>query len=306
MKKKKKLWTNIKNQKYLYLLMAIPFIWYVVFCYIPMGGLVLAFKNFRFSDGIWGSAWVGLQNFVTMFSDYWFPIILRNTVVTSVLKIIVGFPVPIIFALLLNELRSTKLKKLSQTISYLPYFVSWVVVIGIFRLMFSADGGVINKVLVALGVIEKPVSWMLLPETIWPLAVFSDIWKNMGWNSIIFLAAITGIDQELYEAAELDGAGRFRKMWSITLPAIRPTIMILFIMNMGSLFTSNFDQMYLLNVGPVGDVAETIDTYIYRMGLKQLNYGVGTALNIVRTVVAFILVAGSNKIAKLVGEDGIW
>lgn len=305
-KKKNKLWIKIKNQKYLYALMAIPVAWYVIFCYIPMGGLVLAFKDFRFADGIFGSPNVGFQNFINLFTDYWFPLILRNTIATSLLKMVIGFPFPILFAVFLNELRSNKLKRTAQTISYLPYFVSWVVVIGILRLLLSADGGMINRLLMAFGILDQPVSFMLQPDFIWPVAVASDIWKNMGWNSIIYLAAITGINQELYEAADIDGAGRFRKIWSITLPCIRSTIMILFILNIGSLFTSNFDQMWMLNVGPVGEVAETIDTYIYRMGLKNLNYGVGTALNIVRTIVVFALIAGTNKIAKLFGEDGIW
>lgn len=305
-KKRKKTWTKIKNQKWLYALLAIPFFWYLIFCYLPMGGLILAFKDFQFSLGIWDSPFVGLDNFKNLFSDYWFPVILKNTVGLSILKLIIGFPFPIIFAVFLNELRSNKLKKVAQTVSYLPYFVSWVVVVGILRLLMSADGGAVNALLLNMGIIDQPISFLLQPDFIWPIAVASEVWKGMGWNSIIYLAAITGINQELYEAADIDGAGRWRKIWSITLPCIRPTIMILFIMNIGSLFGSNFDQMWLLNVGPVGEVAETIDTYIYRVGLKQLNYGMGTALNIVRTMVVFLLIAGTNKLAKLFGEDGIW
>ncbi len=303
---RKRLWRRIKNQRYLYLLMLVPLVWYAVLCYIPMGGLVLAFKDFRFAEGIFGSQWVGLNNFKTLFTDYWFPLIVRNTLATSLLKMVFGFPFPILFAILLNELKGNGLKRVSQTISYLPYFVSWVVVIGVLRLMLTSDGGIVNTLLVQLGVLERPVSFMQQVDAIWPIAVISDIWKNMGWNSIIYLAAITGIDQQLYEAAELDGAGRLRKIWHITLSGIRPTIVILFIMSIGGLFTSNFDQMYMLNVGPVGEVAETVDTYIYRVGLKNLNYGVGTALTIVRTAIVFVLIWGTNRIARLVGEEGIW
>lgn len=304
--KKLRLAKRLYNQRWLMLMLLIPVVWYIIFCYIPMGGLILAFKDFKFSKGIFGSDWVGLKNFKDLFTDYYFPLIVRNTVCTSFLKIVFGFPAPIILALMLNELRRTKLKRLVQTVSYLPYFVSWVVVIGMLRLMLSADGGVINRLLVAVGIIDQPISFLQRSNAIWPIAVISDIWKNVGWNTIVYLAAITSIDQTMYEAAALDGAGRFRRIWSITLPSIRSTIIILFIMNLGSLFSSNFDQMYMLNVGSVGDVAETIDTYIYNFGVKQLNYGIGTALNIVRTIVAFVFVSGGNWIAKKIGEDGIW
>lgn len=297
---------KLYNQRYLMLLIALPFIWYIVFCYVPMGGLVLAFKNYKFSKGLFGSDWVGLTNFKNLFSDFYFPLILRNTIMTSLLKMIFGFPAPIILALMLNEMRQPAFKRVIQTISYLPYFVSWVVVIGMLRLMLSADGGVINRGLVAIGIIDRPISFLQRSKAIWPIAVITEIWKNIGWNSIIYLAAISSIDQEMYEAAEIDGAGRFRRIWSITLPSIRGTIVILLIMNMGSLFSSNFDQMYMLNVGSVGDVAETIDTYIYNFGVKKLNYGIGTALNIVRTVVVFLMVSGTNIIAKKFGESGIW
>ena len=294
------------NQRYLYLLIAVPLVWLLVFCYVPMVGLILAFKDFKFSQGLFGSAWIGLRNFQNLFEDYYFPLIVRNTVMTSLLKLIFGFPAPVLLAIMLNETRNRHLKKTIQTVSYLPYFVSWVVVIGMLRLMFSADGGVINKLLVSIGVLDRPMSFMQRSNAIWPIAVVSDIWKNIGWNSIIYLAAITAIDPGLYEAAEIDGCGRLKRIWYITLPSIRSTIVILLIMNMGSLFSSNFDQMYMLNVGAVGDVAETIDTYVYNFGVKKLNYGIGTALSIVRMGVAFLLISIANVIAKKFGESGIW
>ncbi len=294
------------NQRYLYLLVIFPLVWLIVFCYVPMSGLVLAFKDYKFSQGLFGSPWAGLKNFKNLFEDYYFPLIVRNTVMISILKMIFGFPAPVILAIMLNEMRCRWLKKTIQTVSYLPYFVSWVVVIGMLRLMLSADGGVINKALVAVGILDKPVSYLQRSNAIWSISVISDIWKNVGWNSIIYLAAITGIDPVMYEAAEIDGCGRLRRIWYITLPSIRSTIVILLIMNMGSLFSSNFDQMYMLNVGPVGDVAETIDTYVYNYGVKKLNYGIGTALGIVRMGVAFVLISIANFIAKRFGESGIW
>lgn len=303
---RKKTWVKIKQQKYLYLLMLVPFVWYVIFAYLPLGGLVVAFEDFKFSTGLFGSKWVGLQNFKAVFTDYWFPQLMKNTVLLGLLKMVIGFPIPIIFALLLNELRCKSLKKVTQTVSYLPYFVSWVVVIAILRILFSVDGGLVNKLLLKWGWIDKSVDWLLKKKMIWPVAIVSEIWKSFGWSSIIYLAAISGIDPQLYEAAALDGAGRLRQMWSITLPAIKSTIIIILIMNAAGMLASNFDQMYQLNLDPVSEVAETIDTYIYTFGLKKLNYGFGTAFSIVRMICSFILISGANKIAKVCGEDGIW
>jgi putative aldouronate transport system permease protein len=198
------------------------------------------------------------------------------------------------------------LKRVAQTVSYLPYFVSWVVVIGIFRMLLTADGGLVNNLLLRLGAIDRPISFLMKPGYIWPVAVISDIWKLMGWNCIIYIAAISNINPELYEAAEVDGASRWRRLWHITLAGIRPTIVVMFILGISTLLVSTFEQMYMLNVGPVGEVAETLDTYIYRVGLKRINYGIGTALQLVRTAVLFAMVAASNKLAKLVGEEGVW
>lgn len=297
---------RLYNQRYYFLMLAIPIAWYIIFSFIPMAGIVIAFKDFQLSQGILGSQWVGLKYFEQLFTDYYSKKVIVNTVGISFYKLLIGFPIPILFALLLNELKWIPFKKITQTFSYLPYFISWVVIIGIWRALLSVDGGVINNVLVGLGILEHPVSFILQKSSIWPIAVITDIWKNMGWNSIIYIAAISGINTELYEAAAIDGAGRFRKVWHITLPSLKPTIVILGIFSIGSLFSSNFDQMYMLGSGPVLDVAEVIDTYIFRQGLLKLQFSLGTAVGLVRSVMIVSLVALSNGLAKLAGEEGIW
>jgi putative aldouronate transport system permease protein len=297
---------RFRGQGYYYLMLAIPIAWYIVFSFIPMAGLVIAFKDYRLADGIFGSKWVGLRFFEQIFTDYYSKKVLINTVGISFYKLLVGFPAPILFALLLNELRLVPFKKVTQTISYLPYFISWVVIIGIWRAMLSVDGGVVNNVLVGVGILDEPISFILQRKAIWPLAVLTEVWKNLGWNSIIYIAAIAGINPELYEAAAMDGATRFRRVWNVTLPGIRPTIVILLIFSIGSLFSGNFDQMYMLGVGPVQDAAEIIDTYIYRQGLQKLQFSLGTAASLLRSILIFLLVALSNAGAKAVGEEGVW
>lgn len=305
-KLRKKNMMRLLNQRYYFLMLAIPVVWYILFSFVPMGGLIIAFKDYNLADGIAGSKWVGLRFFRQMFTDYYAKKVLLNTVGLSFYKLLFGFPVPILFALLLNELRSVHYKKVVQTVSYLPYFISWVIIIGIWRAMLSVDGGVVNNVLVGLGILDMPKSFILQRSAIWPIAILTDIWKNMGWNSIIYIAAIAGINMELYEAAAIDGATRVQRVWHITLPGIKPTIVILLIFSMGSLFSGNFDQMYMLGSGPVQDVAEIIDTYIYRQGLQKLQFSLGTATSLLRSVMIFLLVALSNVIAKAIGEDGVW
>lgn len=302
----KKFRMMLYNQRYYFLMLSIPIIWYIIFSFIPMGGIVIAFKDYKLSRGVIGSEWVGLKYFIQIFTDYYSKKVLINTVGISFYKLIVGFPIPIIFALLLNEIRSARYKKVTQTISYLPHFISWVIIIGIWQAMLSVDGGVVNNALVGLGILDRPVSFMLQRSAIWPIAVLTEVWKNMGWNTIIYIAAISGINPEIYEAATIDGASRFRKVWNVTLPGIKPTIVILGIFSIGSLFSGNFDQMYMLGVGPVMDVAEVVDTYVFRQGLQKLQFSLGTAVSLLRSVMIFGLVALSNYIAKAAGEEGIW
>ena len=305
------------NQRYYILMLALPVIWYILFIYVPMGGIVIAFKDYKLAKGVFGSNWVGFKYFIQIFTDYYARRVIYNTIGISFMKLLFGFPAPILFALLLNEVAVSSYKRVVQTVSYLPYFISWVVVMGICKEMLSSDG-ILNTILLKIGILNQPVSFMVDRNAIWPIAVISDIWKNLGWNSIIYLAAIAGINMELYEAAEIDGARRLGKAWHVTLPGIRPTIVLILIFTMGSLFQGNFDQMYMLSTSsnmsggtgitasPVQDVAEILDTYIYRQGLQRLQFSYGTAVTLVRSVLILMMVLLTNKVVKLTGEEGIW
>jgi len=304
--KTRKFLNKLNSQKYLYALLIIPLIWFIIFCYYPMTGIIIAFKDFDLAKGIFGSPWAGLKFFKQFVQSYQFVLVLKNTICISLLKLVIGFPMPIIFALLLNEVRNMRFKKIVQTISYLPYFISWVIIIGIWGTMLSVDGGIINRLLMYLGIINEPENFMLMSKYMWSMAVITDIWKNLGWNSIIFLASLASINPELYDAAGIDGAGRWKQLWHVTLPGIRPTITIMLIFAVGSILNANFEQMYMLGKMPVLDATEVIDTYVYRFGLRQLQFSIGSAASLMRSVVAIILLLVTNKLAKLVGEEGIW
>jgi len=293
-------------QKYLYLMVIPCIIWFIIFDYIPMAGIVIAFKEYSFADGIWGSPWAGLEYFKQFIDGYHFKIILINTLAISFLKLFFAFPAPIILALLLNEVRKQMFKRTIQTLSYLPYFVSWVIVLGIWGRMLSIDGGIINELLVSIGIVNEPVNFMLMSKYMWSIAVTTEVWKNIGFNSIIFLAALSAINPELYEAASIDGAGRFSKLLHISLPGIRPTVAILFILAIGGIFSANFEQLYILGLPPVLDKTEVIDTYIYRYGLQNLQFSIGAAAGLLRSFVALLLVLLTNRIVKMLGEDGLY
>lgn len=293
-------------QKYLYLMVIPCIIWFIIFDYIPMAGIVIAFKEYSFADGIWGSPWAGLEYFRQFIDGYHFKIILINTLAISFLKLFFSFPAPIILALLLNEVRKQMFKRTIQTLSYLPYFVSWVIVLGIWGRMLSIDGGIINELLVSIGIVNEPVNFMLMSKYMWSIAVTTEVWKNIGFNSIIFLAALSAINPELYEAASIDGAGRFSKLLHISLPGIRPTVAILFILAIGGIFSANFEQLYILGLPPVLDKTEVIDTYIYRYGLQNLQFSIGAAAGLLRSFVALLLVLLTNRIVKMLGEDGLY
>jgi putative aldouronate transport system permease protein len=302
----KKTLKKIIAQKYLYLMVIPCLIWFIIFEYIPMAGVVIAFKDYTLSKGIFGSPWSGLENFQQFVTGYHFKIILINTVAISLLKLFFAFPAPIILALLLNELRNQIFKRTIQTISYLPYFISWVIVLGIWGRMLSVDQGLVNSFLLNSGLIDNPINFMLTSNYMWSIIVVTDIWKNIGFNSIIFLAALSAINPELYEAADMDGAGRFSKLIHISLPGIRPTIAILFILAVGGIFSSNFEQLYILGLPPVLNKTEVIDTYIYRYGLQNLQYSLGAAAGLLRSFVALMLVLLTNYIVKKLGEDGLY
>ncbi|MCA0753647.1 ABC transporter permease subunit [Paenibacillus sp. N4] len=298
-------WTKAFQQRYLYM-MSLPFvIWIFIFSYVPVWGWLTAFQNYKPKDSILNQKWVGLENFIELFQDERFYIVLRNTLAMSTMGLIVGFTIPVVFALLLNEMRGQLFKRSVQTISYLPHFVSWVVVAGLVSKMLSTDGGAVNQLLMWLGVIDAPVQFMAKGELFWGIVTLSDLWKEMGWNSIIFLAAMAGIDPELYEASTVDGAGRFRKMWHITLPGIRTTFMVLFILSIGHLVSIGFEKQFLLGNPLVSDYSEVLDLYALKYGIQMSRYSYGTAIGIFNSVVSILLVFIANGIYKRVTKESI-
>lgn len=271
-----------------------------LFNYLPMGGLLIAFKDYKIRDGILGSAWVGFENFRKMFTGMEFPRVLKNTIVISFLKIIVSFPAPIILALLLNELRARKFKKVVQTISYLPHFLSWVILGSIFTMLFAVEGPV-NSVLTVIGVPEKipffrSEGWFIF------LVVITHVYQTVGWGTIIYLAAITGIDNSVVEAAAIDGAGRLKQVRHVILPAILPTIVTVFILNLGSVLSAGFDQIYNLYNPTLYNVADVIDTYVLRQ-LQDNNYSLGTAVGLFKSVISLVFVLGTNWIVGKLSDD---
>lgn len=303
--KSKRFFRTMVQQKYLYL-MSLPFvIWIIIFSYVPIWGWLMAFQNYRPRNSIFNQDWVGLKHFIELFSDERFYLVLRNTLAMSTMGLIVGFTVPVIFALLLNELRQQFFKRTIQTIAYLPHFVSWVVVSGIVTKMLSTDGGAINELLMSLHLIDQPIQFMAKGEWFWGIVTIADAWKETGWNTIIFLAAMSGIDPELYEASTVDGAGRFKKMWHITLPGIRTTFMVLFILSIGHLVSIGFEKQFLLGNPLVNDYAEVLDLYALNYGINLSRYSYGTAIGIFNSVVSIILVFLANFIYKKVTKESV-
>ena len=287
------------------MLLMLPVVaYYVIFSYIPRAGIVIAFKEYRLLDGIWGSPWVGLKQFEVLFQTPSFFEVLRNTVVISALRILFGFPAPILLALLLNELRSEKYKRVIQTISYLPHFLSWVVLAGIFLQFLSPSSGPINILLTKMGL--QPIYFLGQPSTFVPTIIATGIWQSIGWGSIIYLAAISGISPELYESALLDGANRLQRIWYITLPSIAPTIVVLFILNMGSILNGGFDQIFNLYNDAVMSVADILDTYVYRRGLTGLQYSYAAAVGLFKNGIGFLFVFATNLFARKLGDASLW
>jgi putative aldouronate transport system permease protein len=286
--------------------MSIPFvIWLFIFHYVPIWGWTMAFQKFRPGKSFSEQTWVGLDNFIALFKDEHFYLVLRNTLAMSFLSLIVGYTVPILFAILLNEIRLMAFKRTMQTISYLPHFVSWVVVAGLVTKMLSTDGGIVNQLLMAFHLIDKPIQFMAQGHLFWGIVTVSDMWKETGWNSIIYLAAIAGIDTELYEAATVDGAGRFRRIWHITLPGIRPTIMVMMILSIGWLTSIGFEKQYLLGNSMVKDYSEVLDLYVLNYGINLGRFSYGTAIGIFNSLVSITLLFVSNRIFKRLTNESV-
>lgn len=287
----------------LYLMVIPGVIFVLIFSYIPILGLQIAFKDYRFSQGIWGSQWAGLSHFEFVHSaDFWTAV--RNTLTITSLRLVFGFPAPIILALLINEVGHSVFKRVIQTASYLPHFVSWIVIVGLMESLLSPQGGAVNEVIVRLG--GNPIFFLGSEAWFRPLVIVSGIWKEIGWGTIIYLAAIAGINPELYEAAVVDGAGRFRQARYITLPSLTPTISILLVLTIPGLINAGWDQIYpMMNPANMG-AAEVLDTYILRLGIGQGHYSLTTAIGLVMSVIGTALVLSCNWLSRRIGGSGIW
>ncbi len=299
-------WKTFFQQRYLYL-MSVPFVlWAFVFSYLPLWGWTVAFQKFKPGIAFGDQKWVGLQYFRELFADEQFYRVLRNTLAMSTMGLVAGFVVPIVFAVVLNEVRAMPVKRFVQTVSYLPHFVSWVVVAGIVTKMLSTEGGVINEILVSLHIVDEPIQFMARGGLFWYIVTASDVWKEMGWNTIIYLAAIAGIGPDLYEAAKVDGASRLRQIWHITLPGIRPTIVVLLIMSIGHLVGIGFEKQFLLGNPLVSDYSQVLDLYALNYGLGLGRFSFGTAINIFNSVISVFLLLVANGIFKRTTKESIF
>lgn len=294
----------LNRKKYLYLLLVPCVVYFLLFHYVPMYGILMAFKEFDFNKGILGSPWVGLDNFRYMFSMGDFYNVLRNSLELSLLRLLFGFPMPVLLALMINEIRLVKFKKTLQTVIYLPHFISWVVIGGILVNFLSPTWGVVNKVLAQFGM--EPVFFMAEQEYFKWIVVVSSIWKEAGWGTILYLAALTSINPELYEAARIDGASRFQQLLKITLPSITPTIVTLFILRTGTIMNNGFEQILVLQNSQNLAVSEVFETYTYRVGILGGRYSFATTVGLFTSLIGMVLIICTNKISKMMGENGLW
>lgn len=301
---RKKKWADIKKNRALYLMILPGLLYFLVFKYAPMGGLIIAFQDYQPWLGILGSPFVGLKHFIRLFTEDTFVLLMKNTLIIFGMNILFSFPFPILLAVLLNELRSEKLKRAIQTVIYLPHFMSWVIVVSIFYVLLTTEGGVINNIIVANG--GEKVSFLTNPNWLRPMYIFQQIWKGAGWGTIVYLAAITNVDEQLYEAADMDGANRLRKMWHITLPAIRPTIITLLILKIGDVLELGFEHMFLLMNSMNRSVAQIFDTFVYTAGIQNGQLSYSTAVGLFKGIVGLILVMAANWLAKKFGEEGVY
>ena len=306
-KRKPTLWQKVvkdfRRNKYKYLIILPVLVFFIIFAYKPMYGILIAFKQYKPTKGIWGSPWVGLENFRRFFSDIYFFRILRNTFLISLYGILFGFPVPILFALLLNEIRSDRFKKTIQTASYLPHFISTVIICAMLR-EFTYSDGLINDIIAAFG--GQRVTFLQFSRYFRTIYIASDIWQGFGWSSIIYLAALTSVDQEQYEAARIDGAGRLRQAISISIPGIMPTIVMLFILRMGSILGVGNEKILLLYNPRTYETADVISTYTYRQGLESMDFSYSTAIGLFNSLINIVFLLSTNVISKKYTEIGLF
>ncbi|GMK43991.1 protein lplB [Paenibacillus glycanilyticus] len=302
-RKKNRIVQNIKRDFLLYALLLLPMAYIALFRYAPIYGVLMAFQDYNIFQGISGSEWVGLDVFRFIFEQDSFYRALTNTLVLNLLDLVAGFPAPIILAILLNELRFTRFKKLTQTVLYLPHFLSWVIIGGMVYLMFSS-GGMANTILSGLGLgkiefLSDKTNWLIMYVAV-------GIWQSAGWGTILYLAAMIGINKDLYEAADIDGCSRIRKIWHITLPGIKPTIIILLILQIGRMVSIGFDRPFVMGNSLVSDYSDVISTYVYRIGIGSGDFSQATAVGLFQSVVGLLFLVSANYVAKKIGENGIW
>ncbi|RTE10298.1 ABC transporter permease [Paenibacillus whitsoniae] len=302
--KRSQLVRDLLRDRWMYLLLFPGILYFVVFKYVPMLGLVMAFQDYKPFTGFMNSPWVGFKHFERFFMEPQFWSLFRNTLLLAIYNLVFFFPLPIVLALMINEARREMFKRIVQTLLYLPHFISWVVAVGIFYVLFTTEGGVVNELLVRFG-FEK-IPFMLSEEWFRPMIISQSIWKEAGWGTIIFLAALSGVDLQLYEAARMDGAGRWRQLWHITIPAIRSTIVILFILRLGSFLDTGFEHIFLMLNSMNREVGEVFDTYVYMKGLTQAQYSYSAAVGLFKSLVGLVLVLGANRLAKKFGEEGVY
>ncbi len=300
----KKEFKKYVKYKQLVILFIPAFIYYVVFKYAPIYGIQIAFKDYKIMKGMWESSWVGFDNFKYLFNLASFWEVFKNTIILSIYKLAFGFPAPIIFAILLNEIKNRVFKRTIQTVSYLPHFLSWVILASFFMQLLSPSTGPINILLKELGM--QPIYFVADPKWFRSVLISTKIWKEIGWGSIIYLAALSNIDPAMYEAAGIDGASRFQKMFYITLPSLVPVITIMLILSIGRMLNDDFEQVMNLYNAAVYKVGDVLSTYTYRVGLVKMRYSIATAVELFKNIIGFTLIISANKIAKKVGEYGIW
>lgn len=294
----------LKRDIYLYMMLVLPVVYYLVFCYVPMYGTTIAFKDYNIFDGMFKSEWIGFETFKSIFKMKEFSRAVFNTLRLNFLSLIFGFPSPIILALMLNEVKSKIFKKSVQTILYLPHFISWVIIGGFVTQIFSTNTGILNNIIKGLG--GAPIEF-LTNGRLWIMTyTLMGIWQGIGWGAIVYLAAITGVSQDIYEAATVDGCGRIRMIFSITLPSIKPTIATMFILQVGKIMNIGLDQPIMLSNSLVMEQADVISTFVYRVGLSGADFSVATAVGLFQSVVGLIMLVAANTVVNRLGEEGIW
>ncbi|WP_168123112.1 ABC transporter permease subunit [Paenibacillus sp. HB172176] len=300
----RKLLGLIKRDKYLLIMFSPIFIYYVVFMYLPMPGIVIAFKNFTPGHGIWGGEWVGFKWFVQFANSIYFWRLIRNTFLLAFYPLVFGFWIPILFAVCIVEIKNRVFKRFAQTITYLPHFISTVVIAGMIINFLSPTDGIVNTFLAELGM--DKINFMMDPGWFRTIFTSSEIWQSFGFSSIIYIAAIMGIDPEMYDSGKIDGVNKFQELWHLTLPSIKPTIIILLLLSLGGLMSIGFEKVYLLYNGSTYETADVLSTYVYRMGIEGQNFGFATAIGLFNSVVTFVLVFAANTLSRRVTSMSLW